>query len=120
METVTIITEQQKNNSILTTCGKNTTCSPSEMALGLAYERLNTKPSIKANETIAFIKESFPDLSEFDFIQVLKNGASGLYGATFRLSDQVICIWIRKYLESKKQPLFNENGVLSNYAAKKS
>lgn len=37
--------------------------------------------------------------------EALRNGSLGMYGQTFRLSTQEICIWIRKYSYDKNSRL---------------
>lgn len=53
------------------------------------------------------ILSEFPNITEFQAKTALRNGGLGLYGKTFRLSTQELCIWIRTFLNAKidKQPI---------------
>lgn len=100
-------------------CNKLTTYDESLCAatIGISYKRVGVKLSLQEMiSSASYIHEMFPTINSEDLIQALKNGASGMYGKTFKMCDQEICMWITKYLKELKQPLFNENGVLSAYA----
>ena len=79
------------------------------VALSLAYERLNTGiDEAKLVKTHKFISSMFPDATLNDITTALKNGASGLYGRTYRMSDQELCIWIRQYLEETESTRYRD------------
>lgn len=37
--------------------------------------------------------------------EALRNGSLGLYGRTYKLSTQEVCVWIREYLKKDKPKL---------------
>ena len=63
---------------------------------------------LEINHLDSMIKDIY---NEFNFLsftelrQALRRGALGHYGVTYRLNTHEVCIWIRKYLESKKSKL---------------
>ena len=82
-------------------------------AIVKAYDRLgvdiNEKRLISSSK---FIVECFPDAKINDIIEAFKKGARGGYGQTYRMSDQVMCIWIDKYLdENAKDIVFNYTSI---------
>ena len=75
-------------------------------AIAKAYERVGIQSDEKnIINTVVFIKDEFSDLKLNQFIEALKNGASGKYGRTYRMSPQEICIWIREYKKNYKEPI---------------
>ncbi len=48
------------------------------------------------DSTIQDLISEFGHVSLKDIREALRNGSLGLYGQTFRLSTQEVCIWIRK------------------------
>tara|TARA_R110000772_G_scaffold167652_2_gene279376 strand:+ start:867 stop:1205 length:339 start_codon:yes stop_codon:yes gene_type:complete len=65
-------------------------------SIALAFERTNT--------TVFNIENLIEDvLREFKhkdielITKAIKNGSLGLYGKTYKLSTQEVCIWIREY-----------------------
>ena len=76
-------------------------------AIAKAYERVGIESDEKnIINTVVFIKDEFSDLKLNQFIEALKNGASGKYGRTYRMSPQEICIWIREYKKQKNSSMF--------------
>lgn len=53
------------------------------------------------NNTIQDIRAEFKYLTLKQIREALRNGSLGLYGNTFRLSTQEVCIWIRKHTQTK-------------------
>lgn len=53
------------------------------------------------NNTIQDIIAEFKYLTLKQIREALRNGSLGLYGNTFRLSTQEVCIWIRKHTQTK-------------------
>lgn len=53
------------------------------------------------NNTIEDIRAEFKYLTLKQIREALRNGSLGLYGNTFRLSTQEVCIWIRKHTQIK-------------------
>lgn len=48
------------------------------------------------DSTIQDVISEFGHVNLKDIREALRNGSLGLYGQTFRLSTQEVCIWIRK------------------------
>lgn len=48
------------------------------------------------------IRTEFPDLKPISLVKAFRNGSLGKYGQTYKLTTQILCVWIRKYIESKK------------------
>jgi len=54
------------------------------------------------DEIIIDVYSEFPKLKDSELKQALRNGGLGMYGKTYKLTAQDVCIWIRKYLEEKR------------------
>ncbi len=57
-------------------------------------------------------EQAFPKVPHVHIAGALENGSLGVYGKTYRLSMQEMCIWVREYLKelpvrskSKMKPL---------------
>jgi carbonic anhydrase len=68
----------------------------------LKTELRTGKNLLNIDETIIDIKEEFKHLRAEQIIKAIRNGSLGLYGSTYNLSTQQICIWIREYLKPSK------------------
>ena len=69
-------------------------------SLVIVMERLNM--DFKNIDTTALdIFTEFKYMKLPMIIEALRKGSLGAYGSTFRLNTQEVCIWIRKYNESK-------------------
>jgi hypothetical protein len=86
-----------QDNSDLTTPNSNI-----KQSLILALERTNTTPFDLSN-MISDIESEFSRISVQDIQKAIRKGALGEYGITYKLSTQVVCFWIRQYLESKNK-----------------
>lgn len=86
-------------------------------SLALASER--TRCELKhPNNIIRDVFQEFSSMSAKDISEALKNGSLGLYGKTYKLSTQEVCIWIREYKKEldKKEKLKNyENPYKGQY-----
>lgn len=86
-----------QNKSDLTTPNCNI-----KQSLILALERTNTI-AFDLSNMILDIQTEFSRVSEQDIQKAIRKGALGEYGITYKLSTQVVCVWIRKYLENKNK-----------------
>lgn len=70
-------------------------------SITVAFDRTGTVPmgleqiDLMVNDVFA----EFPGLNEVDIKKALRNGGMGLYGKTYKLTTQEICIWIRQYIK---------------------
>lgn len=48
------------------------------------------------------VVEAFPTITIDEFTKALKNGGLGMYGKTYKLTSQEVCIWIRNYLNDTR------------------
>ena len=69
-------------------------------SLVVVMQRLDMEFS-NINATIYDIVNEFHYLKLKDVIQALRNGSLGNYGRTYKLSTQEVCIWIRKFTDTK-------------------
>lgn len=68
-------------------------------SLAVAFERTSTEPYDITNMTNDVVNEfKGVDLSHLQ--KAIKNGSLGHYGYTYKLSTQVVCIWVREYLKN--------------------
>jgi hypothetical protein len=51
----------------------------------------------------------FTYLNEVDIKKALRNGGMGLYGKTYKLTTQEICIWIRTFLNENSPQNIGKN-----------
>ena len=68
----------------------------------LKTELRTGKNLLNIDETMIDIKEEFKHLRADQIIKAIRNGSLGLYGSTYNLSTQQICMWIREYLKPRK------------------
>lgn len=73
-------------------------------SLAVAFDRTGTEPRDTENMANDIANE-FTQVSNSDIAKAIKNGGLGLYGKTYKLTIQEVCIWIREYL--KGQPKVN-------------
>ena len=69
-------------------------------SLVVVMQRLDMEFS-NVNATISDIVNEFHYLKLKDVIQALRSGSLGNYGRTYKLSTQEVCIWIRKFTDTK-------------------
>ena len=73
-------------------------------SIAFVIERLRIEPFDITN-MVNDIQKEFKDLDDEVIITAFRNGSLGMYGQTYRLNTQMLCIWIRKYLEDNKRPI---------------
>jgi hypothetical protein len=66
------------------------------LAIATAFERTGTEP-YNIDGMIRDIYSEFPKLDEAQIKKAIRNGGLGVYGKTFKLTTQEVCIWIRNY-----------------------
>lgn len=71
------------------------------MAIATAFERTGTDP-YNIDGMINDIFSEFPHLTEEQIKKALRNGGLGVYGKTYKLTTQEVCIWIRTYYEENR------------------
>ena len=65
----------------------------------LAFERTNT-PVFDVENLIEDILIEFKGKDIELITKAIRNGSLGLYGKTYKLSTQEVCIWIREYAKT--------------------
>lgn len=75
-----------------------------KQAIAVAFDRTGTiPPEINViNAMVEDIFSEFPKLDELQIKKALRNGGLGMYGKTFKLTTQELCIWIRQYIEDTR------------------
>jgi len=68
----------------------------------LAFERTRTE-AFDITSMITDIQTEFPRIDISDIQEAIRKGSLGKYGATYKLSTQIVCIWIREYLKEKNK-----------------
>jgi len=86
-----------------------------EKSIVLAFERVGLMPEHISNISND-LKSAFPTAKDEIIIEVIKEGALGAYGRTYRMSSQEICIWVRGYLKIRNKYI-DANGDLQNKLA---
>lgn len=81
--------------------------------IGVAFERTGTEP-YNIENMVKDIEIEFPNLSEEDFRDAIRNGGLGKYGKTYKLTTQEVCVWIREYLKEKMPIKKLPNGILDH------
>lgn len=72
-----------------------------KQAIAVAFDRTGTTPP-EINVIDAMVEDifsEFPKLDELQIKKALRNGGLGMYGKTFKLTTQELCIWIRQYIK---------------------
>ena len=85
--------ENQSEKSILT--------NSLMQSIALVFERTSTDPRNIEGMVKDILKE-FPDVTDDEITNSLRNGSLGRYGKTYKLSTQEICGWIREYRNDLK------------------
>ena len=70
-------------------------------SIGLAFERVNL-PVFKIDDLSKDVLSEFKGKDINLITEAIKKGSLGLYGRTYRMSTQEVCIWIREYLKTNK------------------
>lgn len=68
----------------------------------VAAERTDSIPE-NIKHMIKDISEEFKFLKDEEIREAMRKGGLGVYGRTYKLSTQEICIWIREYLKDKNK-----------------
>ena len=72
-----------------------------QQSIVLVFDRTNTSARNIDGIVIDILKE-FPDITDDEITNALRNGSLGKYGKTYKLSTQEMCCCIRNYRENKK------------------
>lgn len=92
-----------------------------QSSIALAIERTGTTP-FKIGSMVNDVLDEFKNIEIDRLVLAIRNGSLGMYGETFKLTTQVLCVWIRKYQKDDKdlidgRPRFLEfNGVMKEIA----
>ena len=68
------------------------------IAIATAFERTGTDP-YNIDSMVNDIFTEFPNITEEQITKSMRNGGLGMYGKTYKLTTQEVCIWIRTYLK---------------------
>lgn len=79
-----------------------------KVSLATAFERTGTEP-YNIEPMLRDIITEFPRESEEDIIKAIRNGALGMYGRTYKLTTQEVCVWIREYISRRNEVSFRMN-----------
>lgn len=72
-----------------------------KQSVALAFERTNT-PVFNLDNLSSDIESEFKKQDINVITNAIRNGSLGVYGRTYRLSTQEVCIWIREYIKENK------------------
>lgn len=67
----------------------------------LAFERTNL-PVFNLDNLVNDISSEFKGKDINLITKAIRNGSLGLYGRTYRMSTQEVCIWVREYLKTNR------------------
>lgn len=75
-----------------------------KQAVAVAFDRTGTTPpEVKVIDSmVEDIFSEFPKLNEDQIKKALRNGGLGMYGKTYKLTTQELCIWIRRYYDETR------------------
>lgn len=71
----------------------------------IAMQRTGTT-ELNIQEAIKDVTDEFRLMKDERLIQAIRNGSLGKYGKTYKLTTQVICIWIREYLKETNKNVY--------------
>ena len=92
------------SNHSLQQSENQTVVSKVQKSIILAFERTATD-LVNIEFMTKDIVSEFPKMKEEEIVKAIRNGSLGLYGKTYKLSTQEICIWIREYLKDRNTKL---------------
>ena len=93
--------QSQQKQELCTQTSKQTI----QLSIATAFERTGTEP-YNVDTMIADITSEFPNESTEDIVKAIRNGALGLYGRTYKLTTQEVCLWIRAYISNRNEMRF--------------
>ena len=83
-----------------------------KQSMALAFERTNL-PVFNIESLSKDVLSEFENKDVTLITKAIRNGSLGLYGRTYRISTQEVCIWIREYL--KTNPVSRKDFKSNNY-----
>ena len=83
-----------------------------KQSMALAFERTNL-PVFNIESLSNDVLSEFKNKDVSLITKAIRNGSLGLYGRTYRISTQEVCIWIREYL--KTNPVSRNDFKSNNY-----
>ena len=97
-------TQSNNNNKLTTTSTDLSKTIPSKTwtdSINYVCVMLGAEYSESKVEIIkSAVESNFKNISQESVLKALKNGSSGMYGKTYKLTAQEVCIWIREYNKS--------------------
>ena len=72
-----------------------------KQSMALAFERTNL-PVFDIDNLSNDILKEFENKDINLITSAIRNGSLGVYGRTYRMSTQEVCIWVREYLKTNK------------------
>ena len=71
-------------------------------SLTLAIQRTGSK-ELLSDDMIKDIVNEFDYVEEKHLIKAIRNGSLGVYGRTFKMCTQEVCLWVRAYIKSNPE-----------------
>lgn len=71
-----------------------------QLSIATAFERTGTVP-YNVDTMINDITTEFKHKDLNTLLKAIRNGALGMYGKTYKLTTQEVCIWIREYIREE-------------------
>lgn len=85
-----------------------------KLSITLAIERTNTEV-FKIDSLVMDVLDEFKDIDIKTITTAIKKGSLGLYGKTYKISTQEVCMWIREYLKQNKNKVSKEDFIGNIY-----
>ena len=76
-----------------------------QLSIATAFERTGTEP-YNIDTMISDIISEFPRENTETIVKAIRNGALGMYGKTYKLTTQEVCIWIREFISNRNEMKF--------------
>lgn len=73
-----------------------------EIAICAVFMDYPLKDQKHALEVAKLVIDTFPSTEPKNILEGIKNGYTGKYGRTYKMTVQEICLWIRCHIEGKK------------------
>ncbi len=73
-----------------------------EIAICAVFMDYPLKDEKHALAVSKLIIDTFPSVEPKKLLEGIKNGYTGMYGRTYKMTVQEICLWIRCHIEGKK------------------
>lgn len=74
----------------------------------IAIDRVNSQP-LNVPDIVEDVLNEFDYLDIDIILKAIKSGSLGVYGRTYKMSTQEVCIWIREYVNLNGKGVLNPN-----------